>query len=114
MQSRIEYAFGPAGIVIGREPAFLRIMHKRTIAAGFAKVKMGPKIMRAKTLKKLAVSRGACGQFGAAFAVGEQHRAIAVFDMHRPDSFNFIEQRGFVQDKSTLSQFGAHGADGGF
>ena len=61
---------------------------------------MCPEIIGAEPLEKFTQRTRACGKFGAAFAVAEKARAVAVGDVYGPDVFNFVEPGAFFDVKA--------------
>ena len=114
MQLRVEQFDGPGRVVAGFEPAFLRIVHEGAVGACFPEVEVGPEVVRAEPLEEFAERAGACSQFGCPLAVGKQHRAVPVTDMHRPDGLDGVQPRGLVEVEPARSELGLHRPDGRF
>ena len=89
-------------------------MHKSLVRHIGAQVEMGPKIIGRQALKKRTQRTGQTGQAGSAFAVGEQNRAIAVANMHRPNTLHRIEPALLFNVETQGLQPGLHGGDGRF
>ena len=94
MKLRVEHFFRPLAFgfaFLWREPTLLRVVHKRPIGTRFAEMKVRPEIVRAETLEELTVSTRARREFRRAFAVREQHRALVVLHVCRPNAIDLMQ-----------------------
>ena len=89
-------------------------MHEFALRNGFAQIVMRPEIIAAQAFEELAQRTRPRCQFGCAFAVGEQQRAILIADVHRPGVGNRIQPGTLFDVEAQIGQLVLHGLDGGF
>ncbi len=113
LQLRVKQSGRPGLTGFHRKPALLRVMHKGPIGDIGSQVVMRPEIVGRKALHEFAQRTGQTGQPRRTLAVGKEQRAIAVPDVHRPDTLHRIEPAALLDVESQRLQTCLQGVDGG-
>ena len=106
VQRWVEQTLGPCAVVGQSKPTLLRVMHKRRIGGVGAQIEMRPKIVGGQALDKLTQGAGQTRHARGTFAVGKQHGAIAVMNVHRPNAVDGVQPTLFLNMKTQRLQLG--------
>jgi hypothetical protein len=105
-----EKVLGP-GVAVRFDPALVGMVDVGAVGNRLAQVEVGPEVVGRQALEILAQRARPRRQFRRALAVGEQQRAIAVADVHRPHAFHRVEPGALLDVKADGFQPGLQGGD---
>ena len=111
VQLRRQQFFRPVVILVGQEPALLRVVREALRGVLAPEKVVRPEIVACQTLEELAQGAGVRGELRTALAVGEQQRAVAVADVNGPDAIDRVEPRALDNVKADLGEPPLHAVD---